>query len=1309
MNINTYSSLHTHSEFSNLKLIDSINKTEELIQYAIDIGLSGIAITDHDCVGGHVRAWNYYNNLSDDIKNNFKLILGNEIYLCRSDLTAETHQKGEPFYHLILLALDDIGHEQIRQISTRAWSRSYMRNIMRTPTYSEDLFEIIGDNPGHVIATTACLGGYCGTMYGLREYDSIERHLSLMSDLFGFNNFFIELQPSKQSDQINYNKYMIAKYWNKYNFICTTDAHYLRKEDAAVHKVFLNSKSSGDREVDSFYSSAYMMSFEEIQEYFDAMNLHNEFIQMCANTLDINNRVVGYNLKQGSIIPKISYETTNDIKLAVTLFANELYSYKIDIPFITRMLQENHDADIYMIYLISQGWYKINSFENKEQYIQELEYECEQLYEISKQLKQSMSDYFITMAKMIDIMWEEAGTIVGPARGSAGSSLIAYLLGITQINPLTQPVELPFWRFIHKDRPGLPDIDIDTEADKRNAVFNKVQDYFKNLGGDMIHVCTYGTEGSKSAIKTAARGLDIDDDVVSYFSSMIPNERGNDWTLKQCYIGDEEHRAIAAFKEEMDKYPMLWKVATAIEGMITRLGCHASGVLALNQPLWKNNAAMKTSKGIIVTAYDLGDTEQLGGVKYDYLTVQALDKIHVCMNWLLEDNRIEWQGDLRSTYTKYISPDAINYTDSGMWDSLCNKEIPSAFQFDTAQGGQAVNLIKPHSLLELLTGNSVMRLMAQDGGELPLETYAKYKNNISLWYEEMRIVGLSEQEIAILQPHLLPVYGVAASQESMMKLAMDEHIAGFTIAEANILRKAVAKKKRNLLEQGKNLFYEKGLARGTSMKLLDYVWNTQIMRQAGYSFSDIHTTAYSYIAIQEMNLCYFYPDIYWKTACLSVDAGAINAEDYYNLKNLGIVSAIDEEDKREQNKVQYGKMASAIIKLQEFTEIALPDINSARFGFTPNEEENTVMFGLRGISRVGEPIIQALLSKRPFTSLVDFCNRMVDEDGKKQISKDRVVNLIKAGAFNKIEHKPRKEILSDYLHVTCEPKNKLTLQNFAMLIANDLIPAEYSYQIKVYNFTKYIRKQKLANSYILDINAISFYNENNYPQTYIKQMENTDGMIVNTISKTTWDSIYESEMNKVRAFIKSNHDQLLAALNEKLFMAEWNKYAGGDELKWELDSLNFYYSGHPLSKVELPIEISGVKDLVENEFDGFWTIKGKQVPKYRLRTIIGAVIDKDTTKGTFTLSCPDGVINVKVFKQQFARYAHTLSEVDEEGNKKILENSFFDKGTFLAVTGILKGDTFMPKTYKSTGFDPILKIVLQPDGTLDYLLRKAEE
>lgn len=143
--------------------------------------------------------------------------------------------------------------------------------------------------------------------------------------------------------------------------------------------------------------------------------------------------------------------------------------------------------------------------------------------------------------------------------------------------------------------------------------------------------------------------------------------------------------------------------------------------------------------------------------------------------------------------------------------------------------------------------------------------------------------------------------------------------------------------------------------------------------------------------------------------------------------------------------------------------------------------------------------------------------------------------------------------------------------------------------------------------------------------------------------------------------------------------------------------------------MQLPVEVSGVNDLVEDEFDGFWTIKGKQVPKYKLRTIMGTVIDKNKTKGLLTLSCPDGVIDVKVYKQQFAHYSHTISEVDEDGNKEVLEDSFFEKGTNLVVTGILRGTTFIPKVYKNTGFDAILKLVLTEDGQVDYLLRKSEE
>lgn len=1301
----TYTSLHNHTEFSNLKIIDSINRVPELLDYGYKLGLGGVAITDHDCVSGHLQALNYYNeHFDEEQKKKFKLILGNEIYLCREGLNAENHQKGERFYHLILLAKDDIGLRQIRQISARAWTRGYVKNIMRTPTYSSDLIEVIGDEPGHVICSTACLAGFCATQFKEGNYDMIDTHLEAMEELFGKDNFFIELQPSYSEDQIRYNNFMIDRYWGKYPFICTTDSHYLNADCREIHKIFLNSKSKGDREVDEFYGSAYMMSPQEIGEYFDAQTIEQDKIEaMFENTNKIAAMVNEYHLKRTSIIPKVPVEKPQELD---EVFVKILEQY----PAKTTHLQEtykNYDKyDIALLNLIAEPWKeKIAAKSNVEKYIEELDYEFEQTNAISKKLDQPMSSYFITMKKFIDIMWNEGDSIVGPGRGSSASSLVNYLLGITQIDPLAQPLPLPYWRFLHAERPGLPDIDCDSESTKRTRIFNRVQDYFRSIGGDLISVCTFGTEKTKSAINTAGAGLGLDDDVLSYITSMVPNERGNDLTLKQCYYGDDDHAPIKAFVEQMNQYPMLWKVASYIEGMITRLGCHASGVVALNEQPWEYGGVMKTSSGQLVSAYDLEEAEEMGWVKFDLLTVQALDKIRTCLNLLLEAGKIEWQGSLRATYNKYIHPDVIDYEDNGMWEALYRGEIPACFQFDTKVGGQAIQEIHPTSLAQLVAGNGLMRLMADEEGNLPLDIYCRHKNNIQLWYDEMYAAGLNDEEINVLHPYLDIVYGMAVSQECMMRMVMDPHISDFTVGEANMARKAVAKKKPKVMAQVKELFYNKGLERGTRECLLDYVWNKQILPQAGYSFSDIHAVAYSYIAVQEMNLCYFYPSIYWKCACLSVDAGAVNEEDYYSLVDEGILELTDDEDKRDQNKIQYGKMASAIIKAKDYLTIQLPDINVARFGFWPDEKHNTITYGLKGIARIGDNIIQEIILNRPYKSLQHFLDK-INRGAKKVISKDKVVNLIKAGCFDTIEKKPREQILKDYVRSVADQKKKLNLQNFAGLIKYKLLPQELDESIKIYNFTKYIRKMKAANNYILDEVAYDFYKEK-YDLSKIEEI-NWNGMPTKVIAVSYWDKIYDSAMNLPRNYIKAHQYELLNQLNNVLFEEEYKKYGEGDILKWELESLSFYYSGHPLSHTVLPIQVSRLSDLRENEIEGFWTIKGKQVPRYRLHTIIGAVIDKDKTKGLVTLSTPDGVIDVKVFKQQFARYARTISEVDENGNKDVLEDSFFDKGTFLAVTGVMRGSVFCPKTYKSTGYDAILKIVVDENGNLKEFLRKAE-
>lgn len=450
-----YSSLHNHSHYSNIRVLDSIMTEEKLIDRAFELGLKAVAITDHETLSAHVKAINYYNKKYEDKKDQFKLILGNEIYLTRSGLNTENHQKGEKFYHMLLLAKDAIGHRQLRELSTRAWGRSYYKNMMRTPTFVEDLQEIIGKNPGHIVATTACLASYPGSMFMMNEHDQIRPHLEMMANIFGMENFFVEIQPSFNVDQIAYNRHMIINFWDDYNFIFTTDSHYLRKEDQETHRLFLQSKGGASREVNDYYSSAYMMSWEEVLPYFNTYISMPKIEMMRLNTNKIADMIQSYSLDHGQIVPKIKYEHNRfdwaKISTIQKLFGEIGFA---KYPYLEKFLTEDNEANLYLINLVLEGYFnKVYRLRNvsqdgntTEQRMSRLNYELEQVYETSVHIEQSLSDYFITMSKIIDIVWNEADSLVGPGRGSAGGFLINYLIGITQIDPMTQSLYLPPWR-----------------------------------------------------------------------------------------------------------------------------------------------------------------------------------------------------------------------------------------------------------------------------------------------------------------------------------------------------------------------------------------------------------------------------------------------------------------------------------------------------------------------------------------------------------------------------------------------------------------------------------------------------------------------------------------------------------------------------------------------------------------------------------------------------------------------------------------------------------------------------------------------
>ncbi len=844
---------HCHTCKSNIRLLDSTNSVKGLLETALEMNYKGLAITDHEVLSAHLEAIQTVRSMKKEgeMPQDFKLILGNEAYLVDSlEEVRDSYQPGKTkFPHFLMLAVDEKGHEQLRVLSSKAWENSFYTGTMeRVPTVKKDVEDLLKKDPGHIIATTACLGSEVniylqkimevekndGDPELIKEYKlKIHQFITWCIDVFGKDKFFIELQPALSEEQIYCNKKLV-QIADGYGLkrIVTTDAHYLRPEDRAIHQAFLNAKD-GEREVDSFYEACFVQNVDEIHErmsYIDK-EIVEEAIQ---NTLLIGEMIEDYTIEHEPIIPKMELP---EFKLR-HLFKPAYDKYE----YIRKMSESKDDQDRYLLKLIEDG------FENKllkndltrdefHEILSRINVELGELWEISKKLNQSMASYYVTVREIINIIWDDecgGDSLVGAARGSAAGFLINYLLDNTQINPMQY--DLPHWRHIHKSRPDLPDIDIDTEGSKREKILKALRERFGEKR--VLQIATFGTEGSKSALQTACRGLGIDNDISQFLSEMIPFERGSNWPLKHCFYGDAEtgRKPIKEFIREVERYPNLKETALKIEGLTNKRSSHAAGVIIFNDKYTKSNAMMKTPKGAYITQFNMGDSEAMGSVKFDLLTIEALDKIRVTLDQLIENEEIQWQGSLKDTYNKYIHPDVLEYEDARLWEMSGNGEIMDLFQFSTEVGHQSVVKVKPKNLLEAAVTNSLMRLMS-DGEEQPVDTYVKYKNNLSLWYEEMRKYGLTDAEIKVMEKHLKDIYGVADTQEVVMQMVMDREIAGFDIKESNYLRKSIAKKKEDVLKEVQKLFFKKGKEIGTSDNLLNYVWNVQFKRQFGLNDS----------------------------------------------------------------------------------------------------------------------------------------------------------------------------------------------------------------------------------------------------------------------------------------------------------------------------------------------------------------------------------------------------------------------------------------------------------------------------------------
>ena len=564
-------SLHNHTHYSNETLRDCILTEKHLIDLAIELGHECVAITDHETISSYIKAEKYYNKIKKEHPD-FKLIRGNEIYLTRNGLTAKNFDRTrDKYFHFILLCKDLEGYHQICELSTRAWQRSYMsRKLRRRPTYYSDLKEIVKPNQGHLIASSACLGSqldkfllqYMDT--GDEEfYETAKRWCLYIEDIFGKGNFYLEMQPSNGKEQVFVNKQLlkISKELG-IKYIITTDSHYGRPEDAAIHEAFLNSQD-GEREVRSFYATTYMMSDEEIRSFFPYLS-EEEIETAYENIREIKNRCEDFSILKPLKIPSLPwrrFDTPNEL---------EKRAFIKTVPAVEKFYNSEYRADNVLADALYDGISRHQDLQNEQAYA--ALNEClEMTWESSQVNKAQWSAYFLNLQKIIDECWN-AGTIVLPARGSGAGFVLLYALDIIQINCLREKTRMYNWRFLNPARVSVLDIDVDIEGLRREQVLEHLR---KVYGENRVsNVATFRTEKARSAILTAARGLGIDVDEASYIANLVSAERGQNYTLKQMYYGDEEAgiEPNQTFIHEIDKYEHLWGVASNIEGLICGVG-----------------------------------------------------------------------------------------------------------------------------------------------------------------------------------------------------------------------------------------------------------------------------------------------------------------------------------------------------------------------------------------------------------------------------------------------------------------------------------------------------------------------------------------------------------------------------------------------------------------------------------------------------------------------------------------------------------------------------------------------------------------
>lgn len=879
--------LHVHSEYS---LLDGAIKIPELVTRADELGYKALALTDHGAMYGVI---DFY---QECLNNGVKPLIGCEIYLARRNRFDKSQPKGDSPHHLLLIAENNEGYQNLCQIITK----SYFEGYYYKPRADK---ELLSQHYKGLIALSACIAGEIPRE--LINSGNIKKARQLAGEyqeIFGKENFFLELQDHgiKEQKIANEGLLKISKELN-IPVVATNDTHYLNSQDREAHEVLLciqtNSTLNDEDRLTFSSDQFYFKSEREMQKLFSD---HPEALR---NTLWIAERAnVSFDF-ESLHLPHYS------VPDGYTL---ESYLRKLCEEGVKKRFGENYPLEV------------------KERLQHEL-----QVIE-----KMGFAGYFLIIWDVIKAA-KERGIRVGPGRGSAAGSLVAYVLGITSINPLEYG--LLFERFLNPERRTMPDIDIDFCEDRRDEIINYIREKY---GEDKVaQIITFSTMKARAAVRDAGRVTGYSYSYVDKLAKLITKD-----TIEQSVLEISELKESYQSNEDARR---ILDTARRLEGLVRQDSIHAAGVVISREPLTKLLPIQKKGDAEVVTQCSMGALGKLGLLKMDFLGLRTLTVIENTLN-LVKKIR----GEI-------IDLDNLPLDDKKTFKLIQDGKTVGVFQLEKAGIREILKDLKPTRFEDLIAANALNRPGPIKSGMV--RDFIDRKNGRK----------------PIVYPHpslekiLKETYGTIIYQEQVMGIASE--LAGYTLAEADILRKAMSKKERNLLEEQKRIFVEKAVEKGVEKEKAIAIFET-MAPFVEYAFNKSHSAAYALIAYQ--------------TAYLKA---------HYTIEFLTALLSSIKEDK--------DKVALYIYEAKRFgIKVTLPDINKSFEDFTV--EDNSIRFGLSAIRNVGSSVVEEIINARkarPFKSFMDFLNR-VDIT---KVNKKAVESLIKAGAFDSLGYK-RKELLSSY-------------------------------------------------------------------------------------------------------------------------------------------------------------------------------------------------------------------------------------------------------------------------------------------------------